>query len=75
MEHGTSLVVHTPKAGDMGSIHDRELRSCLPHGMAKKKKKIIGAEVNSMHTIAYLPPIFLCVTVFPGLKMYLCSCS
>ena len=39
MEHGTSLVVHTPKAGDMGSIHDRELRSCLPHGMAKEKKK------------------------------------
>ena len=69
------MVAHTPKAGGMGSMHDLELGSCLPHGMAKKKKTIIGAEVNSMHTIAYLPPIFLCVTVFPGLKMYLCSCS
>ena len=39
MEHRTSLVAHTPKAGGMGSMHDLELGSCLPHGMAKKKKK------------------------------------
>ena len=59
MEHRTSLVAHTPKAGGMGSMHDLELGSCLTHGMAKKKKNYWSR--SQQHAYYYLSPSHLSV--------------